>query len=59
MLAKSSSSPFSSTTLDYLFRNMGIRTLIVMGLLTDQCRAALMDVAAFEEVLVRYPSTTS
>jgi nicotinamidase-related amidase len=37
VLAKSSSSPFSSTTLDYLLRNMGIRTLIVMGLLTDQC----------------------
>jgi nicotinamidase-related amidase len=98
VLAKSSSSPFSSTTLDYLLRNMGIRTLIVMGLLTDQCidhtvkdaadrgyrvvcledacqaitperhghalncfqgYAALMDVAAFEDVLVRYPSTTS
>lgn len=37
VLAKSSSSPFSSTTLDYLLRNMGIRTLIVMGLLSDQC----------------------
>lgn len=37
VLAKSSSSPFSSTTLDYLLRNLGIRTLIVMGLLTDQC----------------------
>lgn len=37
VLAKSSSSPFSSTTLDYLLRNIGIRTLVVMGLLTDQC----------------------
>lgn len=37
LLAKSSSSPFSSTTLDYLLRNLGIRTLVVIGLLTDQC----------------------
>lgn len=37
VLAKSSSSPFSSTSLDYLLRNIGIRTLVVIGLLTDQC----------------------
>ena len=37
VLAKSSSSPFSSTSLDYLLRNLGIRTLVVIGLLTDQC----------------------
>jgi nicotinamidase-related amidase len=37
LLAKSSSSPFSSTTLDYLLRNIGIHTLVVIGLLTDQC----------------------
>lgn len=37
VLSKSSSSPFSSTSLDYLLRNIGIRTLVVMGLLTDQC----------------------
>ena len=37
VLPKSSSSPFSSTTLDYLLRNIGIRTLVVIGLLTDQC----------------------
>jgi nicotinamidase-related amidase len=37
VLPKSSSSPFSSTTLDYLLRNMGIRVLVVAGLLTDQC----------------------
>ena len=37
VLPKSSSSPFSSTPLDYLLRNMGIRTLIVAGILTDQC----------------------
>ncbi|MFM9111099.1 MAG: cysteine hydrolase family protein [Prochlorococcaceae cyanobacterium] len=37
VLPKSSSSPFSSTTLDYLLRNIGIRHLLVAGLLTDQC----------------------
>ncbi|EDY38433.1 isochorismatase family protein [Cyanobium sp. PCC 7001] len=37
VLPKSSSSPFSSTTLDYVLRNIGIDTLVVIGLLTDQC----------------------
>ncbi len=37
VLPKSSSSPFSSTSLDDLLRNLGIRTLVVIGLLTDQC----------------------
>jgi nicotinamidase-related amidase len=37
VLPKSSSSPFSSTVLDYLLRNLGVRTLVVIGLLTDQC----------------------
>jgi nicotinamidase-related amidase len=37
VLPKSSSSPFSSTVLDYLLRNLGIRSLVVIGLLTDQC----------------------
>ncbi|MEB3322224.1 MAG: isochorismatase family cysteine hydrolase [Synechococcaceae cyanobacterium] len=37
VLPKSSSSPFSSTTLDYLLRNIGIERLIVAGVLTDQC----------------------
>lgn len=37
VLPKSSSSPFNSTSLDYLLRNMGITELVVAGLLTDQC----------------------
>lgn len=37
LLPKSSSSPFNSTTIDYLLRNIGLRTLVVIGLLTDQC----------------------
>jgi ureidoacrylate peracid hydrolase len=34
---KSSSSPFISTNLHYVLGNLGVRYLIVSGLLTDQC----------------------
>ncbi|MFN7899294.1 MAG: isochorismatase family cysteine hydrolase [Synechococcaceae cyanobacterium] len=37
VLPKSSSSPFNSTTIDDLLRNIGLRNLVVIGLLTDQC----------------------
>jgi ureidoacrylate peracid hydrolase len=34
---KTSSSVFISTNIDYVLRNLGIRSLIVAGLMTDQC----------------------
>ena len=34
---KTSSSVFISTNLDYVLRNLGIRSLIIAGVLTDQC----------------------
>lgn len=34
---KSTSSVFNSTTIDYVLRNMKIESLVVTGLLTDQC----------------------
>jgi ureidoacrylate peracid hydrolase len=34
---KTSSSVFISTNLDYVLRNLGVRSLIVAGLMTDQC----------------------
>ncbi len=34
---KTSSSVFISTNLDYVLRNLGVRSLIVSGVLTDQC----------------------
>jgi ureidoacrylate peracid hydrolase len=34
---KTSSSVFISTNVDYVLRNLGIRSLIVTGLMTDQC----------------------
>jgi len=37
VISKTSSSVFISTNIDYLLRNLRIRSLIVAGLLTDQC----------------------
>jgi len=34
---KTSSSVFISTNIDYVLRNLGVRSLIVAGVLTDQC----------------------
>jgi ureidoacrylate peracid hydrolase len=34
---KTSSNVFISTNIDYVLRNLGVRSLIVAGLLTDQC----------------------
>jgi len=36
-LPKSSSSVFISTHIDYLLRNLGVRQLVISGLITDQC----------------------
>jgi ureidoacrylate peracid hydrolase len=37
ILPKSSSSVFVSTHIDYILRNLGVRQLVISGLLTDQC----------------------
>ena len=37
VIPKTSSSAFISTNIDYVLRNLGVRSLIVAGLLTDQC----------------------
>ncbi|PZU24130.1 MAG: cysteine hydrolase [Shinella sp.] len=37
LLPKTSSGVFNSTNIDYLLRNLGIRYLVVCGVLTDQC----------------------
>jgi nicotinamidase-related amidase len=37
VMAKTSSSLFNSTNVDYLLRNIGIEDLVVTGFLTDQC----------------------
>ncbi|MCE8538357.1 cysteine hydrolase [Ruegeria pomeroyi] len=37
VLPKGSSSVFVSTHIDYVLRNLGVRQLVVSGLITDQC----------------------
>ncbi len=37
VLPKTSSSVFISTNIDYLLRNLGVKQLVISGLLTDQC----------------------
>jgi nicotinamidase-related amidase len=37
VLPKGSSSVFISTNIDYLLRNLGVRQLVISGLVTDQC----------------------
>lgn len=37
VLSKTSSSVFISTNIDYVLRNLGIRQLILCGLISDQC----------------------
>lgn len=37
VLPKTSSSVFISTHIDYVLRNLGVRQLVIVGLVTDQC----------------------
>ena len=37
MLPKTSSSVFVSTHIDYILRNLGVKQLVISGLITDQC----------------------
>ena len=37
VLPKSSSSVFVSTHIDYILRNLGVRQVVIAGLITDQC----------------------
>ncbi|MQT11196.1 cysteine hydrolase family protein [Segnochrobactrum spirostomi] len=37
LLPKTSSGVFNSTNLDYLLKNLGVRQLVIAGVLTDQC----------------------
>lgn len=37
VIPKTSSSVFVSTSIDYVLRNLGVRQLVIGGLLTDQC----------------------
>ena len=37
VFGKTSSSVFISTNIDYVLRNLGVRSLVIVGLMTDQC----------------------
>jgi ureidoacrylate peracid hydrolase len=37
VLAKTSSSVFISTNIDYVLRNLGVKQLVISGLITNQC----------------------
>jgi len=37
VIPKTSSSVFISTNIDYVLRNLGVRSLVIVGCLTDQC----------------------
>lgn len=37
LIPKTSSGVFNSTNIDYVLRNMGVRHLVIAGIMTDQC----------------------
>jgi nicotinamidase-related amidase len=55
VLPKTSSGVFNSTNIDYVLRNLGIRYLIVAGVVTDQCVDMAVRDAADRGYLVSLP----
>jgi biuret amidohydrolase len=55
VLPKTSSGVFNSTNIDYVLRNLGVRSLIVSGCLTDQCVDMAVRDAADKGYLVNLP----
>lgn len=55
VLCKTSSGVFNSTNIDYVLRNIGIRYLIVAGVVTDQCVDMAVRDAADRGYLVSLP----
>ena len=52
VLPKSSSSVFVSTHIDYVLRNLGVKQLVISGLLTDQCVESAIRDACDQSYLV-------
>ena len=59
VLPKSSSGVFNSTNIDYVLRNLGVRFLIVAGIVTDQCVDMAVRDAADRGYLVALPRDAS
>ena len=55
VLPKTSSGVFNSTNIDYVLRNLGIKRLIVAGVVTDQCVDMAVRDAADRGYLVTVP----
>lgn len=53
--AKSTSSVFNSTAIEYVLRNLGITRLVIVGLLTDQCVTSAVRDACDRGFLVVVP----
>lgn len=56
MLPKTSSGVFNSTNIDYVLRNLGIRNLVVCGVMTDQCVDMAVRDAADRGFMVAVPA---
>ena len=59
ILPKSSSGVFNSTAIDYVLKNMGVRYLIIAGVVTDQCVDMAVRDAADRGYLVSMPADAS
>lgn len=59
VLPKTSSGVFNSTNIDYVLRNLGIRYLIVAGVVTDQCVDMAVRDAADRGYMVTVPGDAS
>ncbi len=59
VLPKTSSGVFNSTNIDYVLRNLGIRYLIVAGVVTDQCVDMAVRDAADRGYMVSLPGDAS
>jgi nicotinamidase-related amidase len=59
ILPKTSSGVFNSTNIDYVLRNLGVRKLIVSGVVTDQCVDMAVRDAADRGYLVAVPADAS
>jgi nicotinamidase-related amidase len=59
VLPKTSSGVFNSTNIDYVLRNLGVRKLIVAGVVTDQCVDMAVRDAADRGYLVAVPEDAS
>ena len=59
VLPKTSSGVFNSTNIDYVLRNLGVRHLIVAGVVTDQCVDMAVRDAADRGYLVTMPGDAS